>query len=520
MTTFRAPSSSAIALIAGRLVPASGSADSVLLIGDEIAAVGSARDILSRAPEGAKRIELRGRIVTAGFQDGHMHFLSTGFRARRPDLSGSRSVDDALDIVRCASREQNDDEVLVAEAWDETNWVEADLPTRALLDSVVPNRPVVLRRVCGHAAVANGAALRWLLDAGGGDGIDVESGLLLESAILSLDSLLRPSARETNEAIDAATRLCLERGITTACDFLRPGDPAAWALRLGGGELSLRVHGYLVEADEEDAGLAEIARERDTFFLEGTKIFADGSIGARTAALGAPYADRPDSRGLLLLDADTIATWVARAHRRERAIAVHAIGDRAIGAVLEAFSHFDPDECRARHDRLEHLELPRPGDAERLAALGVRPCMQPNFVARWGFPGSLYERALGAERVRAMNPSATVHRAGCGLFFGSDGMPLSPLYGIAAAMTHPVENERLGEAEAVALYTRAPALAFADDSPTGSLAQGMAADLCVLPEGFRWEEATSDTRTDLTIVAGRIVHESAPFASAARAALA
>ncbi len=267
-------------------------------------------------------------------------------------------------------------------------------------------------------------------------------------------------------------------------------------------------------------GLADFSRARRTFFLEGTKIFADGSIGARTAALDAPYRDRPESTGQLLLDADDIASWIARAHRREMALAVHAIGDRAIAAVLDAFSRFDPQECRARRHRIEHLELPRSGDGERLAALGVRPCMQPNFVAEWGFPGGLYERALGPARVERMNPLASVHRAGCGLFFGSDGMPLSPLYGVRAAMTHPSPSERLDEADAVARYTQAPAEAFGSDPDTGRIAQGSAADLCVLPHGFDWRHADAATRTDLTIVAGCIVHRSAAFPAAAARSLA
>jgi predicted amidohydrolase YtcJ len=141
--------------------------------------------------------------------------------------------------------------------------------------------------------------------------------------------------------------------------------------------------------------------------------------------------------------------------------------------------------------------------------------MQPNFVAEWGLPGGLYERALGRARVERMNPLASVHRAGCGLFFGSDGMPLSPLYGVRAAMTHPIVTERLDEADAVGLYTRAPAEAFGSGPDSGRIVLGAAADLCVLPHRFDWLRADSATRTDLTIVAGRIVHRSAAFPVAA-----
>jgi predicted amidohydrolase YtcJ len=506
-------SSRAIAFVGGRLVPSERGADSILIVGERISNVGSARDVLANAPREVDTIELGGRIVTPGFQDGHMHFLSMGVRATRPSLGGARSLDEALAIVRAAAQ-SGAAEVLVAEGWDETKWRLPETPHRAAIDRIAADRPIVMRRVCGHAAVANHAALQWLATRWNGTGIDRESGMLLEHPALSLDSMLAPTALEADGAIDEAARLCLERGITACCDFLRPGDAAAWARRLSRGELPLTIHGYLVEADSESDGLAEIARGRNTFVLQGTKIFTDGSIGARTAALGAPYADRPESTGALLLDSHAISGWIERANARRASLAVHAIGDRAIGAVLDAFSRFDPEECRARRHRIEHLELPRPGDPERLAALGVRPCMQPNFMEEWGRPGGLYERALGPARVRRMNPLRSVHEAACGLFFGSDGMPLSSIYGVRAAMTHPVESERLEEDDAVRLSTSAVAEAFGADSTSGRLVPGAAADLSVLAKGFDWTTADSETRTDLTLVAGRVVHRRAAQGSA------
>lgn len=505
------PETHAIALLAGRFAPAIGAADSVLLAGGRIEAIGSARDVAALAPADAERIDLGGRIVTPGLQDGHMHFLSMGIRAARPDLSPCRSLDEALACVHDAAKEQSGGEILIAETWDETRWVRPERPTRDVIDRVAPGRPVVMRRVCGHTAVANSAALRRIAEVWNGGGVDPATGLLLEHPALSMDVMFPPSAVQTDAGFDTAARMCLERGITAGCDFLRPGDPALYARRLAQGELPLRVHGYLVEADAEHDGLASLTAERRSFRLEGIKIFSDGSIGARTAALLAPYDDPPGTEGALLLDVEAIAAWIARAHARRCSLAVHAIGDGAIAAVIDAFSRFDPDECRARRHRVEHLELPRPGDAERLATCGVRPCMQPNFVAEWGFPGGLYERALGTERVRRMNPLASVDRAGCGLFFGSDGMPLSSLYGIRAAMTHPTERERLSAEDALRLSTRAVAEAFATHEVSGSIAAGMDADLCVLPLGFEWERATAATRTDLTIVGGRIAHRGAAF---------
>ena len=247
--------------------------------------------------------------------------------------------------------------------------------------------------------------------------------------------------------------------------------------------------------------------KRENFRIHGIKLFADGSIGARTAALFEDYADRPGSKGDLLLDASTIAGAIRAAHDSGLTVAVHAIGDRAIAEVLQAFSRIPEGESFSQGDRLEHFEIPREGDAHELARLGVRVCMQPNFVAEWGLPDGMYERALGVNRARAMNPFRSVLDAGCALFFGSDGMPLSPLYGIRAALSHPREGERLDIHEAHALYTRAPAEAFGEER-SGLLREGWVADLAVLPREFKWENALPTTKVDLTIAAGHIAHKS------------
>jgi hypothetical protein len=142
-----------------------------------------------------------------------------------------------------------------------------------------------------------------------------------------------------------------------------------------------------------------------------------------------------------------------------------------------------------------------------MAELGVRPCVQPNFVGEWGHPGGLYERALGVERTRAMNPFRTLLRAGTGVFFGSDGMPPSPLYGIRSALKHPVESERLTLAEAHHLYTAEAAAAVGDEDPP-ALRPGARADVVVLPTPP--EGVAGDNRDEvlLTVLGGRVVHES------------
>jgi predicted amidohydrolase YtcJ len=496
------PSLLPLALLHGRLDPASGRSVSLLIDNGLIAQVGTSDDVLSKSPPGTAFYDLEERILTPGFVDAHMHFHSMGVRAARPSLSAARSLAEAIEIVRSSSPSVPG-EMLVAEGWDETKWESRASPTRCALDAALPDRAVILRRVCGHAGAANTPALRWLEEHWGTKGIDFETGAMLEHPILSLDGLLPRTPEEEDAAFEAAARQCFAFGVTAASDFPRPDSLRAYAARIARAPLPLPVHAYLIDPEAEWREL--LPATTPSFRIHGIKLFSDGSIGARTAAMFDEYVDRRGSRGDLLLDAPYMAKTIRAAHDQGLAAAVHAIGDRAIAEVLKAFSEMAGGESAALGDRLEHFELPQEGDAETLARLGVRPCMQPNFIAEWGMSGSMYERALGAARVRTMNPLRSVLRARCGLFFGSDGMPLSPLYGIRAALEHPVEEERLDAREAQALYTRAGAEVFGEER-SGLLREGWVGDLAVLPRGISWDNATARTTVDMTIAAGRIVH--------------
>lgn len=514
LTVLTPDSSPPLAFIHGRLFGVASGADSLLVNGGVIEFIADASEVLSRCTPRTQVYDLAGRRLLPGFQDGHAHFLQLGMRAARPDLCETRSLAESLDVVRAALETAPRHVLLVAEGWDESKWQKPMLPTREDLDRLAPGRAIVLRRVCGHSAVASSGAIAWLATRWGSHGIDPRTGVLLEGPILALDQLVGDSDEETSAAFERAGAECLSRGITTSCDFLRGNMREQYARQLQTRGLPLRVVAYQVEGAGQVAD--ELRVESTPFFvLAGRKVFADGSIGSRTAALSTPYADR-NSRGELLLDLGALVTSIRSAHDHGESIAVHAIGDRAIEEVIEAFSRFDPLINRARLDRIEHFEMPDAEDADMLAKIGVRPCMQPNFVGEWGHAGGLYEQALGKGRVQTMNPLRSVLKAECGLFFGSDGMPTSPLYGIRSAMKHPEESERLSFEEGVRLYTRAVAEALGPAPRTGRIAPGWVADLTVLPIDLIPEESTAKTRVDLTILDGRVVFDAGHLLPLAR----
>jgi hypothetical protein len=251
----------------------------------------------------------------------------------------------------------------------------------------------------------------------------------------------------------------------------------------------------------EDGSVPDDPGSSDRFHVRGLKVFGDGTIGGRTAAVFEDYADRPGVRGGMLLPRERLRALVGRAHRAGRAVAIHAIGDRTIATCLDVLEELPPADVAERGHRLEHVELIRPEDILRLARSGARPCVQPNFL-RWAGPGGLYETALGCTRRDRMNPFRSLVDAGCRPFFGSDGMPASPARGIAWALDHPVPGERLDRDTAIRLYTEEAATP--GRPARGRIAVGEIADLAVLADVP--ERLGGDGEVDLTLLDGRIVH--------------
>jgi predicted amidohydrolase YtcJ len=229
---------------------------------------------------------------------------------------------------------------------------------RADLDAIASDRPIVARRLCGHFAVANGPALALLAERWRGGGVATDTGHVVEEPALELDELFPPEEAEGRSALAAAGGACLALGITTASDFLRPRGLAAYAHHLAHDELPLRITAWVLEdCLAPDGSVRGDPGATDRFVVRGLKVFCDGTIGGRTAALFDDYADRPGERGRLLVSASKLRELARRAHGAGLAIALHAIGDRAIAEALDALSDLPHEEIPRRGHRLEHVEL-------------------------------------------------------------------------------------------------------------------------------------------------------------------
>jgi hypothetical protein len=235
-------------------------------------------------------------------------------------------------------------------------------------------------------------------------------------------------------------------------------------------------------------------------------VFADGSFGARTAALFDPYDDEPRATGQLIQSPKELTSLLARAHSAGFQLAVHAIGDRGVDVVIEAFSRVLDREPRDGHrHRIEHAELFPEDGLGRMKELGLVASMQPNFVARWSAPSGLYERRIGRARLERNNPFRHILRRRIPLAFGSDGMPYGPLGGLAGAIDAPFPAQRIPATEALRAYTAGGAFAAFAESDVGTLAAGKLADFAVL-SGDPRRDPVADLAVDATVVGGSLVH--------------
>ncbi|ESS05368.1 MAG: putative metal-dependent hydrolase, partial [uncultured archaeon A07HB70] len=339
---------------------------------------------------------------------------------------------------------------------------------------------------------------------------DHDDGVLREAGATAVRRRLRPDRAEARRLLRAGQRRAVARGVTTVHDLVRrSAAPRAYRDMARAGDLDLRVQLYYwrdhLDAVEE-VGLATNAGGQVQF--GGIKTFVDGSVGARSARLSAPYDDAPDERGEWVVAPDALDALAARLDALDVRLSAHAVGDEAVDAVLDAYGSRASERWR-----VEHAVLASDAAVERMADADVVACVQPNFH-RWAGAGGLYERRLGDRRTETTR-LRTLLDAGVDVAFGSDGMPMDPLVGVDHAVNAPTEAQRLDVTEALRAYTLGGARAGLAEDEVGTLAVGKRADLVVLAES-PWGRPGSIAEIGVagTLVGGEVVHAaaSAPLA--------
>ena len=515
----RAQETADLVLRGGRFYPVSapGVIEGGMAVGNgRILYLGAEAGLSAFVGEGTRVVELGGRTVTPGLIDAHSHLLSLGAALERVDLVGTGSYEEVIERISERAERVPVGEWIQGRGWDQNDWQEKAFPHHAALSEAVPDHPVWVNRVDGHAALVNEYAMELLgvsadsVDPIGGrferDEAGAPTGVLVDMAMSVGRAIPEADREERERQILAGARHCLERGLTTVTEMgIGQGEFRAYRSLRQRGELPIRTAVYL---SGNDPALLDHWFERgpeiDTearLQVRGIKLYSDGALGSRGAALVEPYADDPDNIGLLITGGDEMAEICERALETGFQVATHAIGDRGNLVTLDAFERcFGEPRPEARF-RVEHAQVMRLNDIERMARLGVIASMQPTHATS-DMPWA--EERVGAQRILGAYAWRKVLDAGGRLALGSD-FPVEsadPRLGLYSAVTrsdHEGEpaggwypGELLSREEALRGFTLDAAHSLFLEDEIGSLEVGKRADLVVFASDIVAVAATGD----------------------------
>jgi hypothetical protein len=488
---------------------------------------------MRRAGAGARTIELGGRAVTPGLIDAHSHLVGLGNALAQVDLVGTASYDAVVAAVREAAVGLPAGTWIQGRGWDQNDWPETAFPTHEALSRAVPDHPVWLTRVDGHAALLNTAAMaalgigpeiedppggRFLRDAEGRP-----TGVLVDRAMqVAAGRIPGPGAEERLRRLRDAAEHAVAVGLTTVTDMGVGADEiASYRALRDAGELPLRAALFLTD---DDALLAHWFRSgpevgpESRLLIRGVKMYADGALGSRGAALVEPYSDDPGNLGLLITGEEHIREVSERALAAGFQVGVHAIGDRGNLVVLDGFEAAFGGEPRPEaRFRIEHAQVMRLQDVARAARLGVIFSYQPTHATS-DMPWA--GQRVGPARLAGAYAWRKALDAGGRLALGSD-FPVEspdPRLGLYAAVTRQdregnppggwLAGERLSREEALRGFTLAAAWSLFLDGEVGSLEPGKRADLVVFGRDPMTVPAAEipEVPVDYTLVDGEVVH--------------
>ncbi|MGC9210409.1 MAG: amidohydrolase [Acidilobus sp.] len=461
--------------------------ESLLTVGDRVVVAGEAKRVeaICRELPGCEEVTLPGKASGPGFVDSHLHLTGLGLQLNTLDLRDVRSIAELRQRVKDFVRQRNP-RVLIARGWDHERMAEKRFVRKDDIDDLVPDRPAILVRICGHVGTLNTYALKQLGLTARINDPDVETdesgnptGVIKEDALMKAMRSLEPPPEEYINYVIDASNLLLSQGVTSVGFMNVPLKMLPWLLAEAGRRIKVRLHLYL---DLDALGLLEALGITGGFGNEwvkvsGVKVFADGSLGARTALLSEPYSDQPGTLGKANITVDRLVDIASRARRLGIDVAVHAIGDAALDIALSAI------ERTGASVRVEHASLVRDDQLPRLR--GVRVSVQPMFVIE--DRGWLKSR-LGSERLRLAYRFRSMINSGAIVGISTDAPvePTNPWMTIYAAVTRGAgegcelaslsPQESLSPAEALHLYTVGSASVLRNQL-IGSLLPGSLADI-------------------------------------------
>ena len=495
-----------------------------------IVRIGTNQEVLSIAGSNTHVWDLHGAVVLPGFTDCHTHLVSYGIELFGANLRRSTSIAEIQSTLRKQAQKTHPGGWVLGYGWDQEKLTEHRYPNRLDLDAAVPDRPVCIFRICGHICVANSVALKLanitratpppgagVIDHHGETG--EPTGLLRENAMeLVMSHIPALVDRELRKAITLAMRKAVSAGLTSIhCIVDQPQHVRVLQNMNRAGELRARI--YILIPDDWISRAGEIGLSTgfgdEMLRIQGVKIFTDGSLGARTAALENPYSDAPDTQGVQIHSQDELNSIVESSSRNGFQVAIHAIGDRAIAMALTAIEKARlavPHSDKLRH-RIEHASVLNPDLIKRIKRARVIASVQPHFI-----PSDPWVPArVGRERAKFVYALKSLMKSGATVVGGSDCPvePIDPLEGISAAVTPSAKGygERVETRDALEMFTKSAAYATHEENLKGTIHEGKMADLVVLdhdPLQVSPKEIRK-IRVLATVVGGRVAYASKRF---------
>ena len=503
--------------------PSKPRAQAIAVKDDKIVEVGTDKEIKTWIGKDTKIINLEEKTVVPGFIDTHVHITGFGKSLKQIDLRGVGSIKEMQEKLKSCAQKTPKGRWILGRGWDQDILIEKRYPTRWDLDKFSSNNPVIFTRVCGHICVANSQALesagitRETTSPPAGQ-IDNDlktgepTGILRENA-MDLVGEVKPetSEEELMEACSLACQKAVEAGLTSVHWLISsPAEIRVIQKLREQNKLPLRV--YIMVSVKLLDHLIDLGLHTgfgdSRVRIGSVKIFSDGSLGARTAALFQPYHDEPTVKGMILYTQKKLNTLVMKAHKAGFQLAIHAIGDRAVDMVLTALEKALKEAPKKNHrHRIEHASVLNGRLIQRMKKLKVIAAVQPHFVVSdfW------VANRVGPARARWVYPFKTLIQEGILTTGGSDCPvePIDPLLGIWAAVAREAfPEERITVDDALRLYTVNAAYASFEEDVKGSIDVGKLADLVVLsrePHEIPPNEIR-DVKVEMTIVGGKVVY--------------
>lgn len=476
-----------------------------------------------------EKIDLKGGWVYPGFIDSHMHLTGLGFSLESIDLVGTNSKSAVLDIIKNNIKDFPKGSWIVGRGWDQNDWEDSSYPTAKDLDQLSNEHPMVFRRIDGHAIWTNTLAMEIsninskTKNIDGGiiirDNKSIPTGLFIDNAIdLIEDNMPEKSDADIRRHILKAQSLLNRYGITSVHDAgTSKNEIDVIKNMIKNKELTIRIFSMINNNPKDYDSFLKNGPEIDNPFLriESIKIYLDGALGSRGAALLEPYTDSPNQKGLLLISSYEHRQLVKRFNMANFQVNTHGIGDRAIRLILD---NYEEAANLSMRNRIEHSQIVDDDDIPRFKKLNVTPAIQATHCT-----SDMYwvEDRLGKDRIHKAYPWKSFINLGIPLPGGSDA-PIEnpdPLEGIYASITRQDKmgypesgwepDQKMSLPEAIKSYTEWASYASNEENIKGKIEEGFYADFTVLDKELKSANPKMilNTRVLATILNGEIIYE-------------